>query len=45
MQNFGKIKNSFNSLLVEAIATNDTKKKKLFKEPILMFYLSTQKKK
>jgi len=32
MQNFGKIKNIFNSLLVEAIATNDTKKKKIFKE-------------
>ena len=32
MQNFGKIKNHFNSLLVEAIATKDEKKKKLFKE-------------
>lgn len=32
MQNFGKIKNHFNSLLVEAIATKDAEKKKLFKE-------------
>lgn len=32
MQNFGKIKNIFNSLLVEAIATKDENKKKLFKE-------------
>lgn len=32
MQNFGKIKNIFNTLLVEAIATNDKEKKKLFKE-------------
>ena len=32
MQNFGKIKNIFNTLLVEAITTNDSKKKKLFKE-------------
>lgn len=32
MQNFGKIKNIFNTLLVEAIATKDVNKKKLFKE-------------
>lgn len=32
MQNFGKIKNMFNSLLVEAIVTKDDNKKKLFKE-------------
>ena len=32
MQNFGKIKNMFNSLLVEAMVTNDVEKKKLFKE-------------
>lgn len=34
MQNFGKIKNIFNTLLVEAIATNNNDKKKLFKEYI-----------
>jgi hypothetical protein len=32
MQNFGKIKNIFNTLLVEAIATDNNDKKKLFKE-------------
>lgn len=32
MQNFGKIKNMFNSLLVEAMVTKDDNKKKLFKE-------------
>ncbi len=32
MQNFGKLKNIFNTLLVEAISTGDENKKKLFKE-------------
>lgn len=34
MQNFGKLKNTFNSLLVEAIATKDDKKKEIFKSYI-----------
>jgi hypothetical protein len=34
MQNFGKIKNTFNNLLVEAIAKKDEKTKKLFKQYI-----------
>lgn len=32
MQNFGEIKNIFNSLLVEAITTNNENKRKLFQE-------------
>lgn len=32
MQNFGKIKNYFNTLMVEAIATKDNEKRELFKE-------------
>jgi len=34
MQNFGKIKNTFNNLLVEAIAKKDENTKKLFKQYI-----------
>src|SRR5690348_14382600 len=32
MYNFGKIKNIFNTILVEGISKNDSKKKELFKE-------------
>jgi hypothetical protein len=34
MQNFGKIKNAFNEILAEGIASNDEAKKKLFKQYI-----------